>query len=62
MEHSPSVAAMRLVEEANERGGRDNITVLISAIRALIPFGEPAEGESADGAGAQKGKKWGGRK
>jgi len=42
-EHSPSSAAMRLVEEANERGGRDNITVLILSIRALSPYGEPDE-------------------
>ncbi len=39
-EHSPSIAAMRLVEEANERGGRDNITVMILSIRGLTPFGE----------------------
>lgn len=45
-EHSPSIAAMRLVEEANERGGRDNITVMILSIRALTPYGE--EEQSAD--------------
>jgi serine/threonine protein phosphatase PrpC len=62
MEHSPSVAAMRLVEEANERGGRDNITVVIVAIRALVPFGETEVADS-DGAAPQKGnKKWPGRK
>lgn len=55
-EHSPSIAAMRLVEEANERGGRDNITVLILSIRGLAPYGEPdddgsmaVEAASADG-------------
>ena len=34
-EHSPSIAAMRLVEEANERGGRDNVTVIVA--RYSIP-------------------------
>ncbi len=39
-EHSPSVAAMSLVEFANERGGRDNITAVVLAVRALTPFGD----------------------
>ena len=42
-EHGPSVAAMRLVEEANRRGGRDNITVLILSVRGLAPFDGAAE-------------------
>ena len=37
-EHSPSVAATRLVDQANERGGRDNITTLILSVRALAPY------------------------
>ncbi len=37
-EHSPSVAAMSLVEYANERGGRDNITAVVLSVRALTPF------------------------
>lgn len=36
----PSVAAMRLVELANARGGRDNISVIILSVRAVVPFGE----------------------
>ena len=40
-QHSPSIAATRLVEEANERGGRDNVTVVIVSIRALVPFSQP---------------------
>lgn len=44
-EHSPSVAALRLVDAANERGGRDNITVLVLSVRALVPAGE----DGADG-------------
>lgn len=43
LEHAPSVAAMRLVEEANRRGGRDNITVLILSVRGLTSY----EGASA---------------
>ena len=35
---SPSVAALSLVEAANERGGRDNITVVVLSIRALLPY------------------------
>jgi len=66
-EHSPSIAAMRLVEEANERGGRDNITVLILSIRALSPYGEPeddgamaADVVAADGKGDKRA--WGRKK
>jgi protein phosphatase len=43
LEHSPSIAAMRLVEEANERGGRDNITVMVLSVRALEPFTASSE-------------------
>ena len=34
---SPSAAATQLIEEANDRGGKDNITALILNIRALSP-------------------------
>ncbi len=34
----PSVAALRLVELANERGGRDNITVIIIVVDAVEPY------------------------
>ena len=37
-EYSPSVAATRLVEQANERGGRDNITAIVLSVRALPPY------------------------
>lgn len=46
-EHTPSVAALRLVDAANERGGRDNITVLVLSVRALV---SPAAEEDAGGA------------
>ncbi len=36
LKYSPSEAAMELIEKALERGGRDNITVLILAIRDII--------------------------
>jgi protein phosphatase len=41
----PSVAAMRLVELANARGGRDNISVIILYIRKIVPFEKCAFGE-----------------
>ena len=37
-EYSPSVAALRLIEQANERGGRDNITTMVLSVRALTPY------------------------
>lgn len=39
---SPSVAAMKLVDRANEQGGGDNITVVVVAIRDI----EKAKGQS----------------
>jgi protein phosphatase len=36
LKYSPSEAALELIEKALERGGRDNITVLILAIRDII--------------------------
>jgi serine/threonine protein phosphatase PrpC len=70
LEHSPSIAAMRMVEEANERGGRDNITVMVMSIRALIPYGrteaeyeaEPVEVGAANTNGKPEKKPWGRRK
>lgn len=47
---SPSVAAWNLVEVANQYGGKDNITVLILAIRDVRPW-QPI----ADGAGVRAG-------
>ncbi len=73
-ENSPSVAAMRLVDEANRRGGRDNITALVLSVRALTPQAggdggafdlsappSPPEADApADGKPAKRG--WGRRK
>ncbi|HLV78680.1 MAG TPA: Stp1/IreP family PP2C-type Ser/Thr phosphatase [Chthonomonadaceae bacterium] len=39
--HPPSEAARQLIELANARGGRDNITVFILSVRDLIPLSEP---------------------
>ena len=47
--YSPSVAALRLVDQANERGGRDNITTLVLSVRALAPYlGETEDTPSSD--------------
>ena len=63
---SPSAAAMALVDTANERGGRDNITALVLSVRALVPFeGGPAGQEAASGDAApkeEKASRWGRRK
>ncbi len=65
-DHSPSSAAMLLVETANERGGRDNITALVLSIRALLPYdasaaqSEPQSGEAAPK--EEKSSRWGRRK
>jgi serine/threonine protein phosphatase PrpC len=53
-ENSPSVAAMRLVEKANDRGGRDNITVMILCVRALAPFTADVAEETAENSGAAR--------
>ena len=64
--HSPSSAAMLLVEAANERGGRDNITALVLSVRGLAPYdGSVSEAEAPAGAAApkeEKGSRWGRRK
>jgi len=56
-QHGPSVAALALVEAANERGGRDNITALILSVRALTPYeGAPAAAPEAAGAAGSPAK------
>lgn len=62
---SPSAAALALVDTANERGGRDNITALVLSVRALVPYeGGPApETPSGDGVPREeKASRWGRRK
>lgn len=44
---APSVAAWRLVDEANQHGGRDNITVFVLEVEALVPWQEPPATERA---------------
>jgi serine/threonine protein phosphatase PrpC len=61
LEHSPSIAAMRLVEEANERGGRDNITVLIISIRSISEYTE-VEAHTEDAPAKSEKRPWGKRK
>jgi len=65
--HSPSVAAISLVEYANERGGRDNITAVVLTVRALTPYHNAApaiteEAPQAVGAKEEKSSRWGRRK
>jgi protein phosphatase len=36
--HAPSEAARQLIELANARGGRDNITVFVLSVRDLLPY------------------------
>ena len=67
-ENGPSVAAMRLVEEANRRGGRDNITALVLSVRDMVPYagglsaGEETAAESDAGANKPEKRGWGRRK
>jgi PPM family protein phosphatase len=42
LKHGPSEAARQLVELANGRGGRDNITVFVLSVRDLYTCGEAA--------------------
>ncbi len=51
--HSPSVAAMQLVDEANRLGGRDNITALILAVRALTPLSASSSENAANDVSAE---------
>lgn len=49
LDHSPSMAAMKLIELANERGGPDNITCLIVRIDGLTDAeGTPVTGETQE--------------
>ena len=63
---SPSAAAMALVEAANDRGGRDNITALVLSIRGLLPYPDadgpetPMAAETAPK--EEKSSRWGRRK
>ena len=63
---SPSAAATALIEAANERGGRDNITALILSVRALVPYegGPSAPGAPPSEAAPkeEKSPRWGRRK
>ena len=64
-QHSPSAAALSLVEAANERGGRDNITALVLSVRALTPYsgiGGQAEGSVSETGKEEKSSRWGRRK
>jgi len=63
--HSPSVAALSLVETANDRGGRDNITALVLSVRALRPFAggdAPEAAEAGSPVKEEKAGRWGRRK
>ena len=67
LEHSPSVAAASLIDFANERGGRDNITAVVLSIRGLTPLegGTDVTGEMASQPAApkeEKASRWGRRK
>ena len=42
--HAPSEAARQFLELANARGGRDNITAFVLAVRALCPYTPEAPG------------------
>ena len=63
-QHSPSVAATYLIDFANERGGRDNITAVILSVRALTPLEGSADEASPQPAAPkeEKASRWGRRK
>jgi protein phosphatase len=46
--HSPSEAARQFLELANARGGRDNITAFVLAVRELRPFAPETSGAEAN--------------
>ena len=62
--HPPSVAALTLIDAANARGGRDNITALVLSVRALPAWESPgAEPEAAQAeVKEEKPSRWGRRK
>jgi PPM family protein phosphatase len=39
-QHAPSEAVRQLIELANARGGRDNITAFVIAVRAIVPYSD----------------------
>jgi PPM family protein phosphatase len=40
LHHAPSETVRQLIELANARGGRDNITAFVIAVRAIVPFSD----------------------
>ncbi len=60
---SPSAAAAALIDLANERGGRDNITALVLSVRHLTPF-EVGDDGAAEASAPKEDKpsRWGRRK
>ena len=66
---SPSSAALALVDMANDRGGRDNITALVLSVREISPLEISAEmsapmesGKDKEKTKAEKTSLWGRRK
>jgi serine/threonine protein phosphatase PrpC len=47
--HAPSEAARQFLELANARGGRDNITAFVIAVRELCPFVPETQGAAGNG-------------
>ncbi len=63
--YSPSVAALTLIDAANARGGRDNITAVVLSVRSLIPWEDPSLEDAAEELATVKEEKpsrWGRRK
>ncbi len=63
--YSPSVAALTLIDAANARGGRDNITAVVLSVRGLAPWQDPdAEAPLTDTETVKEEKpsRWGRRK
>ena len=63
----PSAAALALVDAANERGGRDNITALVLSVRALTPAESAPDAPAPAPAGGKDAKedkapRWGRRR
>ncbi len=62
-QHSPSGAAGVLIDSANARGGRDNITAVVLAVRALTPVAAEAASDAPAGTvKEEKASRWGRRK
>lgn len=63
--YSPSVAALTLIDAANARGGRDNITAVVLSVRGLTPWQDEALEDAAEEAvnvKEEKPSRWGRRK